>query len=224
MPGESQSRWASAWSASASCRSPTASASWVQASLRYSRRSLAIWSLRDRPARSLPPTAPRCSTSHRSIAPWTSSSSGSKGNSPAANSVAHSSIPRRRVAASSGSSTPMRCSSRTCARDPARSWRQSATSKDVDTPSCQAASSGPCSNRPPHRRPVEVASDDIVTAPGCRRGRGRARPTSSAAGPTASRSPRPASGRTGRPCRRSRARSCRGWTSRCGAPSRWRGP
>ncbi len=74
-PGIATSGWASARPISASWRSairPPMIRAW---SRRYMRKSVATWSFRDRPARSLPPrSGPRSSNRPRSRAVWTSSS------------------------------------------------------------------------------------------------------------------------------------------------------
>ena len=118
----SEPRCCSAWSASAWTRSST----WAATTRAWSRRntlnSVAIWSLRERPARSRPPTSgPTSSSSSRSRAPWTSSSEGSGRSSPAAYRSPSTCRPRSSSAWSASASSPARCSALAWAREPARS-------------------------------------------------------------------------------------------------------
>ncbi len=121
-PGITASPASRAWPASASTRSRTCPASVAAWSRKNTLNSVAIWSLRLRPARRRPPTsAPTSSTSRRSSAPCTSSSVGSGWRAPVAYRSPSTSRPRTSSAWSSSVSRPARCSALACARDPARS-------------------------------------------------------------------------------------------------------
>ena len=86
---------------------------------RYIRTSVAIWSLRDRPARSLPPrSAPARSISPRSSAVCTSSSSSTGRKSPAATSARSRSSASTMPSSSSSDSSPAACRTRACATEP----------------------------------------------------------------------------------------------------------
>ena len=99
-------------------------------SRRYIRTSVAIWSLRERPARSLPPRAePTRSINPRSRAVCTSSSSAPGVNAPEATSSARPSNPPCIASSSASSSRPAACSTRACAWDPAMSYGASRQSK-----------------------------------------------------------------------------------------------
>src|SRR6266545_1978171 len=89
-PGAGVPTWRAACSTSASTSSTRRAATPRTRSRRYSRRSVATWSLRDRPARSLPPSAPTRSSRPRSRAVCTSSSSTLGRNSPDARDAARS--------------------------------------------------------------------------------------------------------------------------------------
>ncbi len=153
-PGMGTPRCVDAWSARA-CATPTTSPRNVAiASRRYIRTSVAIWSLRERPARSRPPSsAPSRSVRPRSKAPWTSSSVGSGPKAPDSTSVARPSIPARSPDSSSSVSSPAPLSARACAREPARSYSASLQSNCVDCDSANIASAGPPANRPPQSTP-----------------------------------------------------------------------
>jgi hypothetical protein len=126
-------------------------------SRRYIRRRVAIWSLRERPARRRPPTSgPARSISPRSSAVWTSSSSsrGRKEPEPTSASSWSSAVEHRRQglrrrAGQPGREHPgVRPASPRCRRPPAAS-RSGSTST-----SAARASAGPPANRPPHRLPA----------------------------------------------------------------------
>ncbi len=121
-PGIATSGCASASPTSASWRSaisPPMIRAW---SRRYIRNSVATWSLRDRPARSLPPrSGPSRSSSPRSSAVCTSSSATVPMNSSAATARSRSSSPASMRVSSSPVSSPAFVSTRACAREPAMS-------------------------------------------------------------------------------------------------------
>ena len=111
-----------AWASSASTTSQIPGRPGGRASRRYIRKRVATWSLRDRPARSLPPSsAPARSTRPRSSAECTSSSSG-VGAERAGGDVGLQLRPgpTSMPASSSSVSSPARCSTRACAIDAAQ--------------------------------------------------------------------------------------------------------
>ena len=80
--------------------------------------SVATWSLRERAVCSLPPTGPASSVSRRSIAMWTSSSSGRNGNVPSLQLVLDRVERREQLVAVLGAAMiPCAASMRACARD-----------------------------------------------------------------------------------------------------------
>lgn len=122
-------------------------------SRRYIRKRVAIWSLRDRPARSLPPrSGPSRSSSPRSSAVCTSSSATVPVKSPEATSASSRSRPASIRSSSSGSSSPAVCSTRAWARDPAMSYGARRQSKCTEALSFSSASDGPSAKRPPQSR------------------------------------------------------------------------
>ncbi len=162
MPGAGRSPLASAWAISAVCSSAsldTTSRAW---SRRYSRRSVATWSLRLRPARSLPPSEPSRSSSPRSSAVCTSSSATVGRKLPSSTASSRSSRAASIESASASVSRPARCSIRACARDASRSYLASRQSKCTLSDSRASASAGPPSNRPPHNR---VAGPPVGCSP-----------------------------------------------------------
>ena len=96
-----QSRWRPARSSSVSRRPRAARCAAPARSATNSARSVATWSLRERPVWSLPPSGPTISVSRRSIAMWMSSSASSKGNSPPSARPSTASRPARASASSS---------------------------------------------------------------------------------------------------------------------------
>ena len=88
----------------------------------HSRRSVATWSFRLRPVWSLAPTSPASSVTRRSMAVWTSSSSGREHEAVLGDLLADP-VERRRAGSSTSRSSriPLRPSPRTWAREPARS-------------------------------------------------------------------------------------------------------
>ena len=101
---------------------PTPSATRRAASRSHIRNSVATWSLRDRPARSLPPSSgPARSIRPRSSAVCTSSSATTGVNAPDATSAARESSPASMPVSSSSVSSFALCSTLACARDPAMS-------------------------------------------------------------------------------------------------------
>ena len=122
-------------------------------SRRYIRNSVAIWSLRDRPARSRPPTsAPARSISPRSSAVCTSSSSvaGPEG---AGRDVGGQLVQPRQHRGEVGvveQARPRAAPGRARA-SPAMSYCASRQSKWVDLLRAASASAGPPAKRPPHR-------------------------------------------------------------------------
>src|SRR5699024_6273513 len=151
-PGMGTATWASACSIKASTRSSTWPATSPPACRRYMRNWVATWSLRERPARSRPPSsAPTRSISPRSSAVCTSSSSTEGLNMPAWTSAANCCRPASIASSSSSSSRPARCNTLACAREPAMSNRASRQSNCVDRDSSAKASAGSRPNRPPHR-------------------------------------------------------------------------
>ena len=178
MPGAGRSPHASACAISAVCSSAsrdTTSRAW---SRRYRRRSVATWSLRLRPARSLPPSEPSRSSSPRSSAVCTSSSAMVGRKVPSSTASSRSSSAASIESASSSVSSPARCSIRACAREASRSYLASRQSKCTLSDSRASASAGPPSNRPPHNRvagapsaarpfpSVPPISDSTVIGPG----------------------------------------------------------
>ena len=113
---------------------------------------MATWSLRLRPARSLPPSAPSRSSSPRSSAVCTSSSATVGRNDPFAQARSRSSRALSIELSSASVSSPARCSTRACAREARRSYRASRQSNWTLTDSRASASAGPAPNRPPHSR------------------------------------------------------------------------
>ncbi len=121
-PGIATPGWASARPISASWRSATRPPMIRAWSRRYMRKRAAIWSLRDRPARSLPPSSgPSRSSRPRSRAVCTSSSAMVPVNEPSSTSAASRSRPASMRPSSSSVSSPARCSTRACAREPSMS-------------------------------------------------------------------------------------------------------
>ena len=145
---------------------------WRACSRRYIRNSVAIWSLRERPARSRPPTsAPTRSMRPRSSAVCTSSSPSAGRNAPAATSSPSRSRPSSIAASVASSSSPAACSTRAWARDPAMSCGASRQSKWVDLDRAARASAGPPANRPPHRLTPGRAGRSLRRHRPCRRSR-----------------------------------------------------
>src|SRR5882757_4852870 len=131
-----------AWMASEATTSSTPLPTVRIASRSHIRNSVATWSFRDRPARSLPPrSSPTRSINPRSSAPCTSSSDGNGPKLPSATSSPRLSRPASSPSRCSSVSRPARCSTR---------------SKWVDLLSAASASEGPVANRPPHRDPSLV--------------------------------------------------------------------
>ena len=152
MPGAGRLPHASACAMSAVCSSAsrdTTSRAW---SRRYRRRSVATWSLRLRPARSLPPSEPSRSSSPRSSAVCTSSSAMVGRKVPSSTASSRSSSAASIDSASSSVSSPARCSILACAREASRSYLASRQSKCTLRDRRASASAGPPSNRPPHNR------------------------------------------------------------------------
>src|SRR5215469_8845394 len=156
--GGSAARWCWAWSMSAVCSSISRATTCLAWSRRYRRRSVATWSLRDRPARSLPPREPMRSSSPRSSAVCTSSSATVGRKAPLWQSRSRPSSALSSLASSPLSSSPALCSTRACAFDASRSYRASRQSNWTLTDSRASVSAGPDSNRPPHSRTGPVAS------------------------------------------------------------------
>src|SRR5664279_1210531 len=182
IPGAAVSRWRSAWPSSASSSSASLSAIRRTWSRRKSRRSVATWSLRLRPARSLPPRVPSRSRRPRSRAVCTSSSSIVGRNDPFAAAASRSSSADSIRASSSWSSRPAWCSTRACARDASRSYGASRQSNCTLTESRASASAGLAANRPPHSRigadpaPAGVSVSSGTGAPGVWVGSGTGAP------------------------------------------------
>src|SRR5437773_2489220 len=114
-----------------------------------SRRSVATWSLRDRPVCSLPATVPTSAYSNRSTRVCTSSS-GAPTAAPSASRSATRSRPSSSWCSSLGVSTPTRPSAWTQALLAATSWGQSRWSTGRLRFSASSASLGPRLKRPPH--------------------------------------------------------------------------
>lgn len=152
-PGIATSGCASARPISASWRSaisPPIVRAW---SRRHMRKSVATWSFRERPARSLPPrSGPRRSSSPRSRAVCTSSSAMVPTKEPSATSASSWSRPASIRVSSSSSRRFALCSTRAWARDPAMSYGASRQSKWTDADSLASASAGPSAKRPPQSR------------------------------------------------------------------------
>ena len=109
-----------------------------------SRNRVAIWSLRDRPARSLPPTSgPTSSISSRSSAPWTSSSELGRLQASGRERLGSStSSPRWSSFSSSAVSRPAAPSALACACEPAMSYSASRQSKCVERDSASSSGDG----------------------------------------------------------------------------------
>src|SRR6478752_4402107 len=166
LPGMIAVGCAAAWVASVPTTSSTPSATRRTASRSHSRKSVATWSFRDRPARSRPPRfSPTRSIRPRSSAPCTSSSVTSGPKLPSATSSARLSRPTSRPSRCSSVSSPARDSTRACAFDAATSYGASTQSKCVDLLSAARASDGPSANRPPHSEPSLVLMTTPETAP-----------------------------------------------------------
>ncbi len=152
-PGIATSGCASARPTRASCSSairPPMIRAW---SRRYMRKSVAIWSLRERPARSLPPrSGPTRSSRPRSSAVCTSSSATVPVKLPSATSAASLSSPSCIRVSSSAVSRPAPCSTRAWAREPAMSYGARRQSKCTEAESFARASAGPAAKRPPQSR------------------------------------------------------------------------
>ena len=249
MPGAGECTCSAAWASSAVCSSATRETMSRTWSRRYSRRSVATWSLRLRPARSLPPSEPTRSSRPRSSAVCTSSSVAAGRNSPLRQARERLSRAASSRASSSSSSSPAWCSTRACARGGEQVvGREPPVELDADRqprerlgrPGLEPASpqprrlafllchrvplSGRCSQPPAgghggaHCQLTRLRRT-AVREPGggqARRGSGRpvtsppgapASPRSCWAGPTARRTPWPATGRRCRPYRRWPARS-----------------
>lgn len=167
MPGAATPRLCSACAISAVSSSTSRDTTWRAWSRRYRRRSVATWSLRLRPARSLPPSAPRRSSRPRSSAVCTSSSATVGRNSPDLHASSRSSRAPSMRSSSSAVSSPARLSTRACAREPSRSYGASRQSNWTLTESRASASDGPPSNRPPHRRVGALVTEILFFPPLC---------------------------------------------------------
>src|SRR5450830_446380 len=164
-PGIGASPAAAACPMNASTTSSTSPPRPRACSRRYMRTSVAIWSLRERPARSLPPSSPPArSMRPRSRAVWTSSSSGAGRKAPDATSARSRSSASTIPASSPSSSRPAPWSTCACAIEPAMSCPARRQSKCVDFDSAASASAGPPENRPPHRL-TRPAAAPAGTAP-----------------------------------------------------------
>ena len=143
------SRWARPWPTSARCR-PTKASSMV-ASRRFSqrRRSVATWSLRERPVWSLPATGPMRSARAISMLRWMSSSAGSQAMVPACTSASRPRRPSPMAAASASSSRPAARSPETWASEPRMSSMASSASTSMERPKSAASASGSAEKRPP---------------------------------------------------------------------------
>ncbi len=121
-PGIATPRCACACPDSALMTSVTSAPSRRASARRYIRMSVAIWSLRERPARRRPPrSVPTRSSSPRSRAVWTSSSAGTAVKLPSATSASRRVSPASIAASSSSVSSPAPCRTRAWAIDPAMS-------------------------------------------------------------------------------------------------------
>ena len=139
------------WSMSAMHRS----SSWLAMTRDWRRShmriSAAIWSLRERPARSLPPSSsPAISSRPRSSAVASSSSSSTGANAPVSTRYCSSLSATSMRCSSSEVSSPARARARACAREPAMSSSASRQSNCVDLLSAASSGDGPDENRPPH--------------------------------------------------------------------------
>ena len=182
-PGIATPRWRVAWSTRASTTSSTRPATTRACSRRYIRNRVATWSLRERPARSRPPTsAPARSMSPRSRAECTSSSPSSGVKAPDSTSARSRSRASSIAASVVSSSRPAPCSTRACAREPARSCSASLQSKWVDFDSAARASAGPPAKRPPHKAVLRTVGSVTGGPFGCRTA-GARRPRRCAAAP-----------------------------------------
>ena len=152
VPGSTASPSRSARSTSARSRPTIPASSRSTARRVHSRRSVATWSLRERPVWSLPPTLPTRSVSSVSRFMWTSSRAGSQAIAPASTSSRSPTSPRSRTATSSSVSSPARPSPRTCAIEPAMSSSASTASISIERVNSAIRASGPSPNRPPHNR------------------------------------------------------------------------
>ena len=136
----------SAWTTSMIC--PAMKRAWRRSHMRI---SAAIWSLRDRPARSLPPSSsPAMSSRPRSSAVASSSSSSMGVNDPSSTERCSWSSAASIRLSSSLVSSPARPRARAWAREPAMSSSASRQSNWVDLLSRASSGEGPDENRPPH--------------------------------------------------------------------------
>src|SRR5579859_8195497 len=165
MPGAGISPAATAWSISAVCSSVILLAMSRTWSRRYSRRSVATWSFRLRPARSLPPSAPSRSSSPRSSAVCTSSSATVGRKVPSSTAWSRSSSAASIASSSASLSSPARCSTRACPREARRSYLASRQSKWTLSDSLASASAGPAANRPPQSRVSPVLNSPASIPP-----------------------------------------------------------
>ena len=111
--------------------------------------SSAIWSLRERPVWSFPPTAPIFSIRRRSMFMWMSSSSIRYGKAPVSSSARTSASPRRIASSSASARTPPLASARAQASLPRMSWGQSRWSKGREAVNARAEVSVGSEKRPP---------------------------------------------------------------------------
>ena len=142
--------WASARSISAAWRLRRPASTASMASRSHRRMSVATWSLRDRAVWSRPAASPISASRRASTFMWTSSSAGSKRNSPASTSAATRSSPSRIAAQSSAERTPRAASMAACAPEARMSWSARRRSNATDAPMRSMISDGPSANRPPH--------------------------------------------------------------------------
>ena len=151
-PGIATPRCRSAWATRASTTSSTRPPTTRACSRRYIRKSVATWSLRERPARRRPPrSVPTRSMRPRSSAVWTSSSSSAGVNAPESTSASRRSRPSIIPSRCSSERSPAACRTRAWAREPAMSCGARRQSKWVLFDSAASAWSGPPAKRPPQR-------------------------------------------------------------------------
>ena len=118
------------------------------------RRSVATWSLRERPVWSRPATGPTRSARADSRLRWTSSRAGSQVKRSAATSSASDSSPVTSSSTCSPVSSPARPSPRTCAIEPEMSSAASSRSTSIELVNASTRASLASLNRPPQSRIV----------------------------------------------------------------------
>ena len=170
-PGAGASTCASAWLEQGLLDGRRRRAASARAwSRRYSRRSVATWSLRERPARSLPPSGAEPLEQRRARARCARPRRPASGRTPrCATSASRSSSAPSIAASSSSSSSPARCSTRACARDAAQVVRRQPPVEVHRQRQRRQRLGGsgrePAAPQPGCRRPIPLPRSARVTGP-----------------------------------------------------------